>query len=52
MTYHLRQPPKGLVFDSDRGSQYISKRYRKLLSEFGVRASMDDEWVPVGIMQW
>ena len=24
--YHLRQPPKGLVFHSDRGSQYTSKR--------------------------
>ena len=28
--YNLRQPPKGLVFHSDRGSQYISKHYRKL----------------------
>jgi len=29
--YNLRQPPKGLVFHSDRGSQYTSKHYRKLL---------------------
>ncbi len=42
MAYTLRQPPKGLVFHSDRGSQYTSKRYRKLLKEFGVRASMGD----------
>jgi putative transposase len=27
--YNLPQPPKGLVFHSDRGSQYTSKRYRK-----------------------
>lgn len=26
---NLRQPPKGLVFHSDRGSQYTSRRYRK-----------------------
>jgi len=40
--YNLRQPPKGLVFHSDRGSQYTSKRYRTLLSSFGIRASMGD----------
>lgn len=37
---HLRQPPKGLVFHSDRGSQYTSSHYRKLLAQHGVRASM------------
>ena len=37
---HLRPPPKGLVFHSDRGSQYTSKHYRKLLNSHGVRASM------------
>ncbi len=40
--YNLRQPPKGLVFHSDRGSQYTSKQYRKLLVGFGIRASMGD----------
>lgn len=40
--YNLRQPPKGLVFHSDRGSQYTSKRYRGLLKSFGMRASMGD----------
>ena len=40
--YNLRQPPKGLVFHSDRGSQYTSKRYRKLLAGYGIRASMGD----------
>jgi hypothetical protein len=29
--YNVRKPPKGLVFHSDRGSQYTSKRFRKLL---------------------
>jgi len=40
--YNLRQPPKGVVFHSDRGSQYTSKRYRLLLESFGIRASMGD----------
>ena len=40
--YNIRQPPKGLVFHSDRGSQYTSKRYRRLLKTFGIRASMGD----------
>ena len=42
MAYNLRQPPKGLVFHSDRGSQYTSQGYRKLLNTFGMRASMGD----------
>jgi putative transposase len=40
--YNLRQPNKGCVFHSDRGSQYTSRRYRKLLKDFGMRASMGD----------
>jgi len=40
--YNLRQPPRGLVFHSDRGSQYTSQRYRKLLNSYGMRASMGD----------
>ena len=31
MAYTLRQPPKGVIFHSDRGSQYTSKPYRDLL---------------------
>jgi putative transposase len=30
--YNLRRPGKGLVFHSDRGSQYTSKHYRKLVA--------------------
>lgn len=40
--YNLRQPPKGLVFHSDRGSQYTCKLYRRLLANYGMRASMGD----------
>jgi len=40
--YNLRKPPKGLVFQSDRGSQYTSKQYRRLLWSYSVRASMGD----------
>jgi putative transposase len=40
--HRLRQPPKGLVFHSDRGSQYTSKRFRKLLKDLNCRASMGD----------
>ena len=40
--YNLRQPPRGLVFHSDRGSQYTSRHYRKLLSSYDMRASMGD----------
>lgn len=40
--YNLRNPPKGLVFHSDRGSQYTSKGYRRLLRHFNIRASMGD----------
>ena len=37
---NLRQPKRGLVFHSDRGSQYTSHHYRKLLADHGIRASM------------
>ena len=39
---NLRQPAKGLVFHSDRGSQYTSKNFRKLLASYDLRASMGD----------
>lgn len=37
---NLRQPPRGLVFHSDRGSQYTSRTYRALLASQGLRTSM------------
>ncbi|WP_343889656.1 integrase core domain-containing protein, partial [Aeromonas salmonicida] len=40
--YNLRRPARGLVFHSDRGSQYTSKQFGRLLSSYGIRASMGD----------
>ncbi len=36
----LRQPPEGVIFHSDRGSQYCSHDYQKLLGKHGFKASM------------
>ena len=35
-----RRPERGLIHHSDRGSQYCSRRYGKVLELFGMRASM------------
>ena len=35
-----KRPAKGLIHHSDRGSQYCSLEYRKLLVQFGMKASM------------
>ncbi len=40
MAINLRQPPSGLLHHSDRGSQYASHAYRKLLKQNGMIASM------------
>jgi len=40
MAYRRRSPGEGLIHHSDRGSQYASLDYRKLLSEYGMRISM------------
>jgi Integrase core domain len=37
---HAREPPKGCVHHSDRGSQYASERYRGLLTEHALIGSM------------
>ncbi len=36
----LKRPGKGLIHHSDRGSQYCSYSYRRLLKQFGMRSSM------------
>ena len=36
----LERPPEGLIFHSDRGSQYASYDYQDLLREHGIRQSM------------
>jgi len=40
MAIWKRKPAKGLIFHSDRGSQYASDSYREILSDYGVNASM------------
>jgi len=35
-----KKPAPGLIHHSDRGSQYCSAEYRKLVTKFGMRASM------------
>ena len=40
MALWKRKPAKGLLWHSDRGSQYASDSHRVLLKEFGVRQSM------------
>lgn len=39
---NLRLPSRGVVFHSDRGSQYTNKGFRKLLQGSGARSSMGD----------
>ena len=39
MAIALRAPPKGSIFHSDRGSQYCSHDYQKILREHGFKAS-------------
>lgn len=36
----LRRPPRGLVFHSDRGVQYCSKSFRRVLGRYGMVQSM------------
>jgi transposase InsO family protein len=40
MALSLRRPGPGLIFHSDRGSQYTSARFRELLASHGVRQSL------------
>ena len=40
MAIDQRCPPQGLIFHSDRGSQYASGDFQKQLSAFGMRGSM------------
>jgi putative transposase len=40
MALNIRQPAKGLIFHSDRGSQYTSHRFQKQLKDNNIIASM------------
>lgn len=46
MALTQRQPKRGLVHHSDRGVQYASRDYTKLLKEHGVRISMSRKGNP------
>ena len=37
---NARHPPRGLIHHSDRGCQYCSHEYRKLVERFNMKASM------------
>ena len=41
MAIAMRSPQRGCVFHSDRGSQYCSQDYQKILREHGFKASMN-----------
>jgi putative transposase len=40
MAIWKRKPPKGLLWHSDRGSQYAAISHRKIIKHFGIRQSM------------
>jgi transposase InsO family protein len=40
MAWFRRRPAKGLIFHSDRGSQYASADFQALLQRYGMRGSM------------
>src|SRR5690554_8108036 len=40
--YWLRKHPKGVIFHSDRGSQYTSKKLKSSLTKLGIKQSMGD----------
>ena len=40
MAWFRRQPPSGLIFHSDRGSQYCSHDFQDALKAYGMRSSM------------
>lgn len=40
MAIALRQPPKGCIHHTNRGSEYCSRDYQKLLRQHGFQVSM------------
>ena len=40
MAWFKRQPEPGLIFHSDRGSQYCSHAFQNILAEYGMQSSM------------
>ena len=46
MAIRREKPPKGCIFHSDRGVQYASKAYRRLLNKHGFKQSMSRKGDP------
>ncbi len=46
MALKRAQSPRGLIFHSDRGSQYCSKAFRSLLKQYKIRQSMSNKGNP------
>ena len=40
MAYNRQNPPEGVIYHSDRGKQYASFEFRKLLKAYGMQASL------------
>jgi putative transposase len=40
MAWFRRRPPAGLIFHSDRGSQYCSQAFQQTLQDYGMQSSM------------
>lgn len=40
MAIWRRKPSPGLIFHSDRGSQYCSREFQELIKDYGIRSSM------------
>ncbi|HBX5941018.1 TPA: transposase [Klebsiella pneumoniae] len=40
--YNLRNPPRGLVMHTDRGSQYTGSRFQSMLENYGLRSRLGD----------
>jgi putative transposase len=47
-----RNPPAGLIFHSDRGSQYCSHDFKKLLEKNGIRQSMSRKEATAAIFKY
>ena len=46
MAYNRQKPEGELIFHSDRGVQYASKKYREALANFGITQSMSRKGDP------
>ena len=55
MAWFRRRPEPGLIFHSDRGSQYCSHVFQNTLAEYGMHSSMSRKancWDTQSNMSW